>query len=385
MKNRLALNMIVGGGDAAVLERFFSSGNIKECFDEVVIVNTTSDPDVRSVIEKYADKTIDFKWSTEEYPFGNFAAARNAALDLTTSEYVQWNDADDIIAVENPASVYSKIKEVLNSHSKDFYVCPYILSIDNDGNAINVLERERIFKRCPTIRWTKAIHEQLTIDQAFHTHANLTGFSILHSPVKAGVVGINRNLNILKHEYFKANSQDRHISFYYARDLSKNDKVEAAVPILVDFINTFTGDLKNMYEAACVLARYYTYSFVKDGDETELRVETINLGERYIRIALAITEENAEPLVIYGDICLAMGKIEDSVKSYKMAMKKNIGTGNLQNVKYYKEIPARRLADVFLSTELYEQALWYNKVALDLCPGDDYLKEQRQKIIKGLK
>ena len=69
---------------------------------------------------------------------------------------------------------------------------------------------------------------------------------------------------------------------------------------------------------------------------------------------------------------------------FKQAMTKQFGTGSLQDRSFYEEMPARRLAELFVWENELEQAIWYNKVAMKHCPEDKNLIEQRKKIITKL-
>lgn len=387
MKTRLALNMIVGPGDAVVLNRLMSSYDMNKLFDEIVLVSTTNDPDVSSVINKYADKTNYFEWITPEYPEGNFGGARDMARQLTNSEWIMWLDADDMLSSESDLEkVFIKIKDVLNEHQdRDYFVCPYILTINPDGSPENVLLRERIFKRKSSIKWVKPVHEQLTINTKIHKRADLNGIEVIHLPIKDGKTSAVRNLKILTSEYLNKNNKNRHSTFYYARDSIQAGYLKQAVPVLVDFINTFGDDLQNVYEASLQLARYFLY---KQGDEVSTKISlcktTSPIAEKYIRLSLAITDINAEPFVVLGDIYIAQNRNIDAIKMFKIAMSKKFGTGSLQDKQYYEEIPAKRLAELYIIGNELEQALWYNKVALKHDEKDEYLILQRKKIVERL-
>jgi hypothetical protein len=383
--NRLALNMIVGPSDGEVLNRLMSSCNMKKLFDEIVIVRTTNDPVVINVINQYADKTAYFEWNTKEYPKGNFGGARDLARQITYSEWIMWLDADDmIVSAENDLEkIFKKIHTVLGQNSdRDYFVCPYVLTLSKEGIPENVLSRERIFKRESTIQWKKPVHEQLTINLEVHKRADLSGLEILHCPTKDGKTSAARNLEILEIEYLK-NVRERHDSFYYARDLVQADLKEKAVPILVDFVNTANDDIRCVYEAALILARYFMYN---QGDKnlTTLCETTSGIAESYARLCLSITELNAEPFVILGDVYISQRRNSDAIRMFKRAISKQFGTGGLQDKQYYEEVPSRRLSELFLWENELEQAIWYNKIALKYSPDDQKLFGQKKAIVLKL-
>jgi hypothetical protein len=385
--NRLALNMIVGPGDAGVLLRLFSSIDMRKLFDEIVLIRTTNDQDVIDIINCYADKTNYFEWSTPEFPNGNFGEARDMARKLTNSEWIMWLDSDDMLSSESDLeTVFNKIKKVLSEHTdRDYFVCPYILTINPDGSPENVLSRERIFKRESTIKWMKPVHEQLTINTEIHKRADLTGLEIVHCPMKDGKVSALRNLKILTNEYLSKIHGDRHMAFYYARDSIQADMWRQAVPVLVDFINTFEDDLRNVYEASLQLARFFLY---KQGDEESKKIvlcqTTSPIAEKYARMCIAMTDVNAEPFSVLGDIYISQKRNVDAIKMFKTAMSKKFGTGSLQDKQYYEKLPAKRLAELYIQENELEQALWYNKVALKHDEKNVCLIDQRKKIVEKL-
>ena len=386
MKTRLALNMIIGPNDGQVLSRLMSSYDMKQLFDEIVLVRTTNDPEVIQVINQYADKTNYFEWTSEEYPKGNFGGARDAARLMTDSEWIMWLDADDMISSSDDlGKVFRRLKQTLAIHGeRDYFVCPYILTLSADGEPLNALSRERIFKRHSTIRWEKPVHEQFTINPEIHKRADLNGIDIVHCPMKDGKTSASRNLEILEVEYWKHAREDRHVSFYYARDLIQAEKWECAVPVLVDFIDTFHDDLRCVYEASLMLAKYFMYKQGAEKDKVTLCETTSPIAERYARLCMSITDANAEPLTILGDAYISQRRNQDSIRMFKTAISKKFGTGSLQDRSYYEEVPARRLSELFIWENELEQAIWYNKVAAKHAPDDKHLIEQRKKIITKL-
>jgi glycosyltransferase involved in cell wall biosynthesis len=376
----LALNMILGPGDGKVARRFFSSYDMRTLFDEIVIINTCEkdDEEVRNVISQYADRTGNYKWGT-----GDFAGARNMALAMTLSQYAMWIDSDDLIELNGIDIVFRKIHEVITVNPNiDFFVAPYILKVNPDGTPGSVFARERIIKKASGIKWTNKIHEQLTIVTDMHKRADLEGLHIIHCPVKTSLDGLARNLKILEHEYL-SDPTNRHYAFYFARDLAQDNQWPQAAVILTDFINETSDDLSNVYEACLILAKFYLYKQTPNADS--LCKTTVPLTERYLRISFALTQDNAEPLVILGDNRVAQKLEKEAIRLYESAISKKFGTGALQDKAYYEDLPSQRLASLYLKAKELEKSLWYNKVALKHHPEDTFLLSQRKQIINDLR
>lgn len=385
MMIRIALNMIMGKGDGPIARRFFESFDMRKLFDEIVLVTTDEkDEDVRAVINQYADKTGNFKWEDKDHPYGDFGGARNMALQLTNSEYIMWLDSDDVIPIEGIEICFMKIREVVAANlDRDYFVAPYVLTINKDGSAGNVFSRERMFRRASGIKWKGVVHEQLTILPSTHKRADFVGLDVVHLPKKSSRDSLIRNLKILESEYF-IDPENKHYAFYFARDLIQDGQWTAAVPIIINMVNTLKDDLSNIYDACLFLAKFFLYK-QSPGKDDCLCQDTSVLAERYLRVCFSISQDNAEPLVILGDVKIAEGNTKSATELFKAAISKKFGTGPLQDKAYYEEYPAQRLAGLYQKTGDLEQALWYNKVALKHGPEDVYLLSQRKTIIENLK
>jgi Glycosyl transferase family 2 len=143
------------------------SHNIQRCFDsmwqwvdEVVLVDTGSDDGTVQAAQGYAaeqgqpDKLIigHFDWCDD------FAAARQAADDLASGEFLIWMDLDDTVeGMENLRRLVADVSQDVGA-----FFCHYRYAVDQDGNTISELWRERIVRNDGT-RWTGRLHEHKII------------------------------------------------------------------------------------------------------------------------------------------------------------------------------------------------------------------------------
>ena len=371
MPNDLGLNVIVGPGEAFELNRLLESMVLPGIFDEVVIVTTSHDPDVEGVAKRFATKTAYFPWCDD------FAAARNCALDNTTTDYVMWADADDII----PRSVayrLSRMKEHVVKGAFDVYLVPYHLDFNEDGEMVQFLPRDRIFKRIDSLRWHKPVHEQLSVDPRKHTVARFDGIFFEHRPMKVADSGLLRNLRILEKEYNK-DPTDPHAAFYYARDRFLVGQKAEAVEMFDTIIQERRANRDNLVVAAVQSAMYYTYR-----DERALNEDTLGKGETYARIAMSFSDKYAEPLVILGDIYHYKGLVSEAISLYKMAMGRKLDGNGVQQVAFYEEVPADRLATLFLNGEEWAQALHYNQLVLKHAPKDERVLYRGRQLLERI-
>ncbi len=124
--------------------------SVRGVFDEIIVVDTGSVDRTKEIALQFGARVFDFAW------IDDFAAARNAALDHATGDYVLWLDADDMI--EPPE--LEKLKALLDTltrHKKEGYVLRCFCNTDTGGQI--AVDHPRLFPRLDGIRWERRIHE----------------------------------------------------------------------------------------------------------------------------------------------------------------------------------------------------------------------------------
>jgi hypothetical protein len=116
--------------------------------DETVIVDTGSTDGTRELARQRATRFGEFPWVDD------FAAARNAALDLARSEWVLVIDADEQL-VGDPARIRQAI-------AKPRALAYQIESRSDLGNGTTGSGfTTRLFRRLPEVRYTRRVHEHV--------------------------------------------------------------------------------------------------------------------------------------------------------------------------------------------------------------------------------
>lgn len=386
----LALNMIVGPNDAQVLERCLKSLDAKNFFDEIVICLTSNDEEVRRVAEKYTDKLPRYEWGRDpEYPFGNFAAARNVALEATKSSFVWWTDADDVMP-ERIRKNMDTIKKYVDQSQLEFYFANYDLNFDEYDQAVEVTIRERIFRNRKDIRWTSPVHEQITelleITPGKCGTAFLKNFVIDHRPLRVGVESTVRNLRIMEHEK-QMGRMDKYLKYHYAKELlvhayatNDSEREAKAIKCFEELIKEKGGTNDRLASICVLLARHYCRQHQYD----RCQPRELQKANTYARLAISFIDVLAEPYVILGDIFAFQNKAVDAIPYYKKAMSKKFDSLTVQNVIYYEELPSRRLFDIYDLQGEKELALWYSRLVLKHAPNDLDILRQRQAILIAL-
>jgi len=190
MKNKLSLCVITGNAENYIT-RFLD--HFEKIADEIIVVRAcgNQEPDGTLEIAMQSGCIIGEYLNFHDWPHvDDFAAARNAALDLATGDWLMWADTDDIITPEDCAT----IRKMLPQLGDDIQgvLMPY--AVPDDGIT---LHRERLWRR-GAARWHNPIHESLKFTPDVPM-ARFDKVQVLHLPHgKRKATSDERNLRILR-------------------------------------------------------------------------------------------------------------------------------------------------------------------------------------------
>lgn len=142
--------VLIVKNEAKHLRRCLESvrGNV----DQIVVVDTGSTDETVAIAEEFGATLGHFDW------INDFAAARNAALDLATGDWALWIDADEVM---DEAS-WGPIREALTRPHFGGYSVRIVNYTDEEGNSTYTHAPVRLFQNLEAVRFTGAIHEQIT-------------------------------------------------------------------------------------------------------------------------------------------------------------------------------------------------------------------------------
>ncbi len=141
---RLSVCVIVRN-EEAVLARCLES--VRAAADELVVVDTGSTDGTVEIARRFGARLGAFPWVDD------FAAARNAALELATGEWVLWLDADDYLAAEDLEQV-----RALKQEPPDHAFC---FTLVNEGGDRTSFHQIKMFPRHPLVRFERPVHEHV--------------------------------------------------------------------------------------------------------------------------------------------------------------------------------------------------------------------------------
>ena len=390
--NTLGLNMIVGANEAGELRRCLDSIRARETFDEIIIVLTSGDSETEQAAREYTDKIYHREWCSEKYPYGDFAGARNVALDNSTADFIMWLDCDDAFHCKKSDKSLSKMIDLIRNCDKsiDAFFIEYSLIVTEDFTPIVSFLKERIFRRKRGLRWRYPVHELLRDRWDGTKNAVINGVHVVHMSEKTQYASASRNVKILEHEY-KQGDRCLHTKYFMARDMMILGRFEEAMSIFNSIVQELSATPENLHSICTEMIFYLAYGKVKMMPMLgEMSIENIAQVEKWIRLDIAFCDKYAEPYCLLGDVYLSRGMFSDAERMYTVALRKQYGTGMMQILPFYNLIPLQRLSSIYSHDGLFEKSLAVNKQALQNCQKHsngmyEQLISQRNELIELIK
>jgi glycosyltransferase involved in cell wall biosynthesis len=217
-----------------------------EFCNELIVVDTGSTDDTRTIAEQAGATVLDFEW------IDDFAAARNHSLRACTGEWVLWLDADDVLTPEVRAA-YDEVKRTVLNDTIDSVYAPYRYHFDpNTGLCTYAFNRERLVRKVEGLHWAGAVHEVLMVPGSRHLQRD--DLYIEHRPhPDRGPQKVGRNLAILEKVVAAGDDSPRTL-FYLANELRDNARHDEAIKQYRRYLAVATLDWE-AYAAEVSLAK----------------------------------------------------------------------------------------------------------------------------------
>jgi glycosyltransferase involved in cell wall biosynthesis len=201
--------------------------SLRDAVDEIVVVDTGSEDDSKGVAQRFTDKLYDFVWCDD------FAAARQFAFDRTTTDWVAWVDADDVVLHAD------RIKPLLASTPPEVcgYYWRYVYGWDPSGIPALEFWRERCVRNDGSFRWVGRVHEVLVPQWPCTQLRNHDIIVEHHRDPEHGARNQGRNLKILEDEYeASTGTLEPRMLFYLGREYADAGNTERAIEVLQHYV-----------------------------------------------------------------------------------------------------------------------------------------------------
>ncbi len=214
--------------EAALLGQLLEEA--KAVCDELVVVDTGSTDDTRSVAEQHGAKIFDFAWTDD------FAAARNFALEQCTGQWMLWLDADDRLPPAARKGFVQLKQELARRSEVSVVMVPYRVAFaaDDPAHCTFSYERERVVRLGPGVRWAGAIHE-VVVAAGGRTIRWPEAWVEHRPPPERAESKVGRNLRILEKAYGEGDRTSRTL-FYFGNELREHRRFQEALDVYRQYL-----------------------------------------------------------------------------------------------------------------------------------------------------
>nr|WP_315491215.1 tetratricopeptide repeat protein [uncultured Rhodoferax sp.] len=302
-REKVGLCMIVKNEERA-LARCLAS--VRNWVGEMVVVDTGSTDGTIDIAKAYGARVSFFSWCDD------FAAARNAALDQVTCEWVLVLDGDETLTVEDPAAFQAAL---LQSQWDGFSVP--IRSFNDDGTYSKAMVFRLFRRECSGMRYRGEIHEQLqAVSEGKLRTSSLSCLYLDHDGYTAAIVAsankAQRNIR-LSHKLTESRPDDPFSWFVYAMALvhSDGDSMLAAAHRAIELINA---------DPARVQGEHYVVNLYLSVVNLYLQRGAVEQAIEMANRALALFPESPDLLYKRGSVRIAEGKFVGAVEDFRRAL-----------------------------------------------------------------
>ncbi|MCR4717142.1 MAG: glycosyltransferase family 2 protein [Lachnospiraceae bacterium] len=186
-----------------VLRRCLDS--LKGVYDELVIVDTGSSDNTKSIAKEYTDNLYDFEW------IDDFSAARNYAFSNCNMDYIYTADADEVLDDENRDKLL-KLKSVIDPEIE--IVQMYYDNQLEHGTVYNFNKeyRPKLYKRVRSFVFVEPVHEMVRLEPLVFD----SDIAIMHLPED---LHSKRDFRIYKKTIKEKGGLSARLRKMYAREL----------------------------------------------------------------------------------------------------------------------------------------------------------------------
>jgi len=334
--------------EETVIERCLKSA--EGIFDELIIVDTGSSDNTKTIASRFTNKVFDFIWVDD------FSLARNYSFSKATMDYIMWLDADDIILPHNRQKLIELKTALVTANRYDMVALKYDVTKSLQST------RERIFKRSVGHVWLDPIHEYIPLSG----NVLYSSIVITHAPKCRDKAHSKRNINIYKDLIKKGAILTPRQQYYYARELKDHRRFSEASKWFNRFLRDGKGWVEDNIAACFNLSICY-----RQLGKPDQNLKVLNRSFFYDAPRAEICCQIAYHYKNIGDIKAAISWFETALN---LPAKNNAGFILKEYAVY---IPALELAVCYDKFGEYKKANAYNEVAGKANPkSNEYLQNK---------
>ena len=211
-------------------------------FDQICVV-VSDKPTCNKLKKNFSDAKFNIVWREWN---NRFDEARNACLDLVTTDYFFWLDADDSFDFR----AIPQLVDIADEHDIDAIFMPYNYMQDAQGNCITRHWRERLVRLGRGYSWRGWVHETCISDEKVLTHK--VDFEVKHNAtIDDAQHSYERNHAILEEAY--AATEDPRYLHYLGMSYFTGKDYERAGELLTDYLQV-GGSIEDVYRTLGLLS-----------------------------------------------------------------------------------------------------------------------------------
>lgn len=345
------------------LESFIGDGTL---FEQVVLVDTGSTDDTKTIAQRFGCEVYDFEWCED------FSKARNFALSKVRTDWCMWCDLDDILL----STEFQKIKMLKQRLEKDIYLMTYDYAQDENGRSLSLLERERIHKNDPRLRFRYPIHEVIPMDCIPNITWEKTGIVITHKRTNAGFsADLDRNIHMLERALKEAEYRnDSRLQYYLAKECHDANQFERAIKEFKKFLNMNRGWWQDRVCAQFRLAQCQQAQAQIEIDEA-VRADLRSEARHNALKAIEMDDRWAEPYYVLGLLAWDHQNWQSAIQWFENCRRMPIPDVLAPTrPDFYEWLPNLQLCVMYDRVGDYKTARERNREAMRYRPDDPRMK-----------
>jgi glycosyltransferase involved in cell wall biosynthesis len=201
------------------IERALAWG--RDALFEQIVVDTGSTDRTVEIAQGLGAKVFHFEW------IGDFAAAKNYAIEQAKGDWIVFLDADEYMSPESVKNLTVLLEDIESSpqlREKVLAISCDCVNLDDNNQPQSVYDIVRVVKNVPSMRYVGIIHEQLVVGDEHIMRSN--DLKVLHTGyAESAIAETNkheRNIELLR-KALKGDPNNIELKLYLADSLKHKD------------------------------------------------------------------------------------------------------------------------------------------------------------------